>query len=123
LDLLIGLPVSYALTLANKSIIQYLGYEKLMRSPGGVLFSRLLFVGLNMAIVLTWAMQLVQEQREALMEQKIKLWDERLERMDEQVRRVRERVSSASFSSVCSSAAKGVLIKSPGRGRSDRGVF
>jgi hypothetical protein len=116
LDLLIGLPVSYILTLANKRIFQYLGYEKFMRSPGGVLFSRLLFVGLNMAMVLTWVMQLVQEQREVLKEQKIKLWDERLEGMKKQVRPVRETVSSASFSSVCSSGAKRVLIKSPGGG-------
>ncbi|PSS13145.1 hypothetical protein M430DRAFT_21054 [Amorphotheca resinae ATCC 22711] len=82
-DLLLGLPISYVLTLANKRIIQYLGYEKIMRCPSGILFSRCLFVTLNTVLLLAWAVQLAQEDEENVrIEREIQWWDREIERLE-----------------------------------------
>ena len=81
-DIFLGVPVSYVLTTTNKRVIQYLGYEKIMRCPSGIFFSRLLFVTLNMVIVIAWAIQLVQEEyRRVEILKDISFWDEEIIRL------------------------------------------
>ncbi|KAH7342617.1 hypothetical protein BKA65DRAFT_595705 [Rhexocercosporidium sp. MPI-PUGE-AT-0058] len=63
-NFLLALPLAYILTSLSKSIISSIGYEKIMRCPSGILFSRLLFVALNMWLLVGWGLQLEKEARD-----------------------------------------------------------
>ena len=65
-----------------------MGYEKLMRCPGGIFANRCLFIMVNMIIVLSWTVQLMQEERKASVEKEIRLWDSYIEWLEQEMSRV-----------------------------------
>jgi hypothetical protein len=86
-DILFGLPIAYFLTYLNAHIFHTLGYDKFMRSPGGVRFSRALFTAINVWLVVGWAWQLMQEVKERkeenlrVLREQIAYWDVEIERL------------------------------------------
>ena len=57
-----------------------------MRCPSGILFSRVLFVVINMVLVVSWAIQLAEEQKakkDAWEKKEIERLDGIIERMEE----------------------------------------
>ena len=62
-----------------------MGYEKLMRCPGGIFANRCLFIMVNMIIVLSWTVQLMQEERKASVENEIRLWDSYIEWLEQEM--------------------------------------
>ncbi|KAK0125558.1 hypothetical protein ONS95_000435 [Cadophora gregata] len=93
-NFIFALPLSYALTLFNKYIISYVGYEKIMRCPSGIFFSRLLFVAVNMWLVVAWGIQLEREawqrkgKRVEVLRGMVGWWEEEVKRLED----VREEV-------------------------------
>ena len=88
-DILFGLPIAYFLTYLNAHIFCTLGYDKFMRSSGGVRFSRALFTAINVWLVVGWAWQLMQEAKERK-EENIRAIKEEIRYWDEEIKRLRE---------------------------------
>lgn len=63
-DLLFGIPFSLLIALANKAFMQWLGYEKIMGCPSGILASRVIMIAINLFIIWDWRKQLIQEENE-----------------------------------------------------------
>ena len=70
------------MTVTHKLIIQFLGFDSIMRSSGGVLFSRLLFIVVNMLLVASWAQQLAIVEEKALIQRKIMWYDREIARLE-----------------------------------------
>lgn len=63
-NILLGIPFSLLIDLANKVFIQWLGYEKIMRCPSGIFASRVLMIVVNLFIIWSWRKQLIKEEKE-----------------------------------------------------------
>ncbi|KAG4436806.1 hypothetical protein IFR05_007696 [Cadophora sp. M221] len=102
-NFLLALPLAYMLTHLNKLVISWIGYEKIMRCPSGIVFSRLLFVALNMWLVVGWGLQLEREAREkkgVKMERvrtEVKWWEREVERLEGVLGGVRQREIEEQF--------------------------
>ncbi|KAH6724314.1 hypothetical protein BKA61DRAFT_665017 [Leptodontidium sp. MPI-SDFR-AT-0119] len=96
-NFLFALPLAYILTHLNKSIISWIGYEKIMRCPSGIIFSRLLFVALNMWLVVSWGLQLEKEARDRKgrrlesVREEVAWWEGEVERLEGVLGGVRQR--------------------------------
>jgi len=66
------IPLALLLTHANKVIISHIGYEKIMRCPSGITFSRFLFTSINIVLLVAWGKQLNEEEK---WEREIGYWD------------------------------------------------
>ncbi|KAL5328868.1 hypothetical protein ACEPPN_002376 [Leptodophora sp. 'Broadleaf-Isolate-01'] len=96
-NFLLALPLAYILTHLNKSIISWIGYENIMRCPSGIIFSRLLFVALNMWLVVSWGLQLEKEARDRKgrrlesVREEVAWWEGEVERLEGVLGGVRQR--------------------------------
>ncbi|KAK2629202.1 hypothetical protein QTJ16_000022 [Diplocarpon rosae] len=82
-NFLLVLPLAYLLI---KFILSFMGYERIMRCPSGILCSRVLFVATNVWPLICWGLQLAREARDR--ESKGEARDRQLnmERIREEVR-------------------------------------
>ncbi|KAG0648804.1 ATF CREB activator 1 [Hyphodiscus hymeniophilus] len=93
-DLLLGIPFSLLVAFFNKAFICWLGYEKIMRCPSGILASRLITVVVNLWVVWSWRRQLVQEQQEERIKTEIHLLDEVIACLERVLAGVERKMSS-----------------------------
>ncbi|CZR57264.1 uncharacterized protein PAC_07153 [Phialocephala subalpina] len=87
-NFLVAIPFAYTIAILNKRFVQYLGYEKIMRCPSGILGTRLLFVAVNLFLVIGWAKQMRDEnwaEKEARMgelRRQVEWWDGEILRLE-----------------------------------------
>jgi hypothetical protein len=87
---LIGLPISYLLTTIIGAILR----------NESVLLSRMLFVGLNLALVSAWAIQLAEQQEKNSLEREIRWWDGEIEMLEEVLGGIRRKEGEQEVSSL-----------------------
>ncbi|CAG8950186.1 hypothetical protein HYFRA_00008423 [Hymenoscyphus fraxineus] len=85
----VGFPAAYGVAWLNREVFRWVGYEKIMRSPSGIVMTRVLFTFVSIILVVSWAMQLSAEEKEKRirkLKEEARLWKRACEILEKEKR-------------------------------------